>query len=321
MQNLPSFDHRKTHLETVEPFQKLWCEIISLSAGGMCKVSGLLKVFVFGRRLRAHVMVLGLSSPSLSLRRVTIDTRVARPGQNMQRNTRFPLLGDKKSHFSKNKSWQNRCLMADKCTKSITVHMLSLLFIKFFRCDGCGSLHWTCLTAAFSLDLVRTWWMQWLSMPVSHCGDTDQQYLSIEMFFRIWLMCFLLTPVTHVCSGCCVLVNQIRVDEMLSLIQNARKIQLFEMTDEKMTKDDAEEKNNMFWDSFIYPFWCKRTGEEVIVKIKQPSQSLNFKMNFKMTCFVWQTLTNWKQICKFLRLDVVTWLDNWLSKLCLIPSS
>lgn len=105
------------------------------------------------------------------------------------------------------------------------------------------------------------------------------------------------------------------------LDSECQKNTAFEMTDEKMTKDDAEEKNNMFWDSFIYPFWCKRTGEEVIVKIKQPSQSLSFKMNFKMTCFVWQTLTNWKQICKFLRLDVVTWLDNWLSKLCLIPSS
>lgn len=41
--------------------------------------------------------------------------------------------------------------------------------------------------------------------------------------FRIWLMCFLLTPVTHVCGGCCVLVSKsewIRCPACLKMPQN-----------------------------------------------------------------------------------------------------
>lgn len=50
----------------------------------------------------------------------------------------------------------------------------------------------------FALDLMRTWQMQWLSTPLSHYGDTDQQNLSIEVFLEHdwcvfysyqWLMC------------------------------------------------------------------------------------------------------------------------------------
>lgn len=75
---------------------------------------------------------------------------------------------------------------------------------------------------SFVLVLMRTWQTQWLSMPVFHCGDTDQQYLSIEMFLEDdW--CVFYSHRWLICCGCCVLVIKlewIRVSASVKMPQN-----------------------------------------------------------------------------------------------------
>ena len=54
--------------------------------------------------------------------------------------------------------------------------------VPFLGYDGCGLFLLEPFGCGSSSDSTGTW--QWLSTPVSHCGDTDQQYLSIEMFLE-----------------------------------------------------------------------------------------------------------------------------------------
>lgn len=175
----------------------------------MSTVSGC-RVFVFGRRLRAHVMALPLSS--LSLHRVTFHTRVAQSGRIMLRNTRFPLPKGVKPLFQKQilaKRRPRRQINAQNESENLPIRwMFSVLFRFLMWLDtvdlfGCG----------FVLDITKTWQAQWLSMPVSHCGDTDQQYLSTAMFLEHdWCVFYSHQWLIHaVGSG-----NQICVDKMFS---------------------------------------------------------------------------------------------------------
>lgn len=140
--------------------------------------------------------------------------------------------------------------------------MLSSL-LKFFRWDGWCLPQWTC--SVIALDLMRTWQMWWLNTPVSHCDDTDQQYLSIGMFLENdwcvfyshqWLMCVV---------GVVFCSDQNCVDKMLGFSQNAKKNPSF-IFKWKMKNDKVILKNRgtcfnslVCFCGSLPTYWCQKT--------------------------------------------------------------
>lgn len=109
--------------------------------------------------------------------------------------------------------------MANKCTSGAanvadqmyvsSSHVMDVVCsIGSVRSELCVGLDEDLTNAVTKRACVSLWW-HWSTVLVN------------ANVFRIWLMCFLLTPVTHMCGGCCALV--IKSDKMLSLLQNAPK--------------------------------------------------------------------------------------------------
>lgn len=160
--------------------------------------------------------------------------------------------------------------MADKCTKSSR---------KF--ADQCATCHHYSQSSSDVMDVVCCVGPVRLRLRVGLDDDltnavTKQACVSLWWHwstvlvnwnvFRIWLMCFLLAPVTHMCGGCRVLVIKSEWIRCTACLEMPKNIQLFCWNDRwKMTRwwnDDAKEKSDVFWFlgwfGSLPTYWCKK---------------------------------------------------------------
>lgn len=133
---------------------------------------------------------------------------------------------------------------SDVCFQSSLSSLSVVLYIGPVWMWLCVGLDEDLTNAVTKHACVSLWW-HWSTVLVN-CN-----------VFRTWLMCFLLTPVTHMCGGCCVLVIKSVSRCSACLKKYPQKSSFsFGMADEKW-QDDVRLKCSLFW--FLGLFLSERT--------------------------------------------------------------